>query len=189
MKPKVAVYIASSLDGYIAREDGSLDWLDQASKHVPKGEDCGFEDFMDSVEVLVMGRKTYEKVLSFGAWPYGETPVLVLTRRLQELPAKLSDTVSFSAESASELVVRLAGEGVKKIYLDGGLTIQRFLRLGLIDEITLTQIPVLLGGGIPLFGSLAKDIELKHLTTRTYDFGFVQTSYMIENGSKSMAGL
>ena len=175
-----SVFIATSLDGYIAREDGEIDWLNDANKVVPEGEDCGFFAFMDSVDALVMGRNTFEKVLSFGQWPYGNKPVVVLSSNKIEIPDSLPEMVTCSSESPSELSDRLANEGVKRIYVDGGATIQRFLADGLVKDITITNIPVILGCGIPLFSNVAEDISLKHIKTKTYDFGFVQSTYEVE---------
>lgn len=177
MSMKVSVYIATSLDGFIARNDGGLDWLNEANATVPDGQDCGFQAFMDSVDALIMGRKTYEQVLSFGEWPYGRTPVVVLSRNSISFPPSVPDTVTHSSEAPRDLVERLSAEGAEHVYIDGGNTIQGFLSAGLIDEITVTVIPVILGDGIPLFGSIEKDISLTHVRTTAFDFGFVQTTY------------
>jgi len=179
MKTKGIVNIAISRDGYIAREDGDIDWLDKANSAVPVGEDCGFAKFMRSIGALVMGRKSYEKVLSFGVWPYGDTPVIVQSRKPIEFPPDAPSSVSHSSESPSDLFERLNREGIERVYIDGGTTIQRFLQAEIIDEITLTVIPVLIGSGIPLFGSLREDITLSHKKTITYDFGFVQSTYLV----------
>jgi len=181
MSIQASVFIATSLDGYIAREDGKLDWLYTANATVPEGEDCGYSDFMKTVDVLVMGRKTYEKVLSFGLWPYGGTSVIVLSSNKIEIPNELVQSVSCSSESPKELCKRLANEEVKRIYVDGGITIQRFLFEGLISDVTITVIPIVLGSGKPLFGNVEKDIPLKHISTKTYDFGFVQSTYKVIN--------
>ena len=172
-----SVYIATSLDGFIARENGDIDWLNDANKVVPKGEDCGFLAFMDSVDALVMGRKTFEQVLSFGQWPYGDKPVIVLSSNKVKIPDNLPQTVSWSSESPHELSDRLAMEGAKRIYIDGGITIQRFLSDGLVKDLTITVIPVILGRGISLFGDVDNDISLKHIATTAYDFGFIQSTY------------
>jgi dihydrofolate reductase len=177
---KVSVYIATSLDGFIARDDGELDWLDSANTRVPKGEDLGYQAFIGSVDTLIMGRKTYEKVLSFGLWPYDQMPVVVLSRDKISFPSNLPDGVTQSSESPQDLLDRLSMDGVHHAYVDGGNTIQRFLSAGLIDEITVTVIPMLLGSGIRLFGSIDKDIDLVHLKTISYDFGFVQTTYSVK---------
>lgn len=181
MSIKVSVFIATSLDGFIAGKDGELDWLDDANTRVTEGEDCGFKEFMGSVDTLIMGRKTFEKVLSFGTWAYGQTPVVVLSHNLMSFPTGVPGSVSHSSEPPGELLKRLSSEGVKHVYVDGGKTIQGFLAEGLIDEITLTVIPIILGDGIPLFGSTRGSISLSHLRTTTYDFGFVQTTYSIDN--------
>jgi len=179
MSLKKSVFIATSLDGFIARADGELDWLDAANTIVPEGEDCGYHDFMASIDVLIMGRKTYEKVLSLGQWPYAHKPVIVLSRNPLAIPTQLAPTVSHSSESPTELCRRLSKEGAKRLYIDGGLTIQRFLAAGLIDDITITIIPIILGSGIPLFDNSKQDIHLKHIATTTYDFGFVQLTYKV----------
>ena len=180
MSSKVSVYIATSLDGFIARTDGALDWLDEANAVVPDGEDCGFGAFMGSIDALVMGRKTYEKVLSFGEWPYGEKPVVVLSRSSISFPPSVPDTVTHSSQSPRDLLERLSDEGVGRVYVDGGITIRGFLSEGLVDEITVTVIPIVLGDGIPLFGSTEKDIRLTHIRTTAFDFGFVQTTYSVQ---------
>ena len=176
---KDTVYIATSLDGFIAREEGGLDWLDEANSTVPEGEDLGFRGFMDSVDTLIMGRKTYEKVLSFGAWPYGGTPVVVLSRNPISFPAGIPDSVTHSSKPPRELLQHLSDGGAGHAYVDGGITIQNFLLEGLVDEVTLTVIPVILGIGIPLFGPLTSDIRLTHVRTTVYACGFVQSKYSV----------
>ncbi len=176
-----SVFIATSLDGFIARSDGRLDWLDKANLTVPEGEDCGYVSFMSTIDVLVMGRNTYEKVLSFGGWPY-EKPVIVLSRNDLTIPQELKGRVSVSHESPESLCERLTKEGAKRIYVDGGAVIQSFLCASLIMDITITQIPVLIGEGISLFGAITNDIDLKHTSTKTYDCGFVQNKYVVSRG-------
>ncbi len=173
-----SVFVATSLDGFLARPDGGLEWLDAANATLPEGEDCGYSAFMESIDVLIMGRKTYEKVLSFGGWPYGDKPVIVLSHRTIEIPDRLAQTVSHSPESPQALYNRLAAEGAKRLYIDGGRTIQQFLAAGLIDDLTMTIIPILLGSGIPLFSYWEKDIKLKHIETKTYG-EFVQLIYNV----------
>lgn len=181
MSLKTSVYIATSLDGFIARENGDLDWLDAANATIPKGEDCGYFQFMESVDILVMGRKTYEKVLSFGMWPYGSTPVIVLSSNKIDFKNDPNQYVSCSSESPKELCARLANKGIKRLYIDGGKTIQSFLAENLITDLTITVIPVIIGQGIPLFSNLEKDIALEHVATKTFDFGFVQSIYNVKN--------
>ena len=179
MSIKSSVFIATSLDGFISRIDGSIDWLDEASKDVPVEEDCGYLEFITSIDVLVIGRHSYEKVLSFGEWPYKEKRTVVLSSKDLKIPKELEETVSSSSESPTDLVKRLSDEGAKHLYVDGGITIQRFLNEGLIDELTITTIPILLGEGRPLFGPTKKDISLRLIETKKYDFGFVQLKYQV----------
>lgn len=184
---KVSVYIATSLDGFIARPDGSLDWLPGAGEEdgtetavaeTARSEDYGWDAFWSSVDCLIQGRKTFEKVLSFGAWPYAGKRVLVLSRNPDYA---IPDTVAGQAETArgdlSALLAELAAQGVRRVYVDGGQTIQAFLRQGLITDMTITCIPILIGQGIPLFGPLEADIPLAHVLTNTYANGFVQSVY------------
>ena len=174
---KASVYIATSLDGFIARENGDIDWLmgsDDAG-----GEDYGYQAFMDSVDVLVMGRHSYEKVLSFGKWPYGDKLVVVLSSKPIAIPDDLAPTVEAKSCSPAELVEQLAARGAKHLYIDGGKTIQGFLKAGLIQQLIITRLPILIGSGIPLFGPLTEDITLRHLETRSFTSGFVQSRYEI----------
>lgn len=179
MRAVGAVFIATSLDGYIARTDGRIDWLEAANATVPAGEDCGYRAFMDTVDGLVMGRRTFEQVLGFDPWPFAGRPVVVLSRRGVAIPEALRGAVSSSSEAPPALVERLSAQGARRLYIDGGLTIQSFLRAGLIDELTVTTIPVLLGSGRPLFGPLDGDLALERLSTKAYDFGFVQSRYRL----------
>lgn len=179
MVTKCSVFIATSVDGFIARHNGSIDWLNKANESVTPGEDCGYQKFMADVDALVIGRNTFEQVITFDPWPYGSTPVVVLSRREIALPLTLPPNVSVSNETPGALVIRLAESGVKKIYVDGGLTIQRFLAAGLINDMTVTVVPVLLGSGKPLFGPLPTDVALVHEGTITFEFGFVQNRYRV----------
>ncbi len=178
---KASVFIATSLDGFIARADGALDWLDAANATVPHGEDCGYGSFMESIDLLIMGRKTFEQVLTFDQWPYGSKKVLVLGRHKIPIPKALTPTVSHSDESPKQIQHRLSAENISHIYIDGGNTIQRFFATGIITDITITIIPVVLGCGISLFGSVDKDILLELISTKTYDFGFVQLYYKVKS--------
>lgn len=179
MLAKCSVFIATSLDGFISRDDGSIDWLMKANTLAPPGEDCGYKSFISTVDVLVMGRNSYEKVLSFEEWPYGELPVVVMSSQTVTIPEKLQACVSASTESPTALVQRLSKQGAKHLYVDGGVTIQGFLNDGLIYEMTITLIPVLLGSGRTLFGPLKNDIELHHAGTQNFEGGFVQLKYRI----------
>ncbi len=175
---RATVYIATSLDGYIARQDGAIDWL-PGGGDAPDSEDHGYQEFMDSVDAIVMGRNTYELVLSFGSWPYGEKPVFVLSSRPVDIPADIRNTVESMSAQPQEVVRRLAARGFEHLYVDGGKTIQGFLSQGLIQRLIVTRIPVLIGAGIPLFGPLAHDIRLRHLETRTFENGLVQSRYEV----------
>lgn len=181
---KASVYIATTLDGFIARENGELDWLPGSDGEVDinaENEDFGYNAFIDSVDVLVMGRNTYELVLSFGPWSYGTQRVIVLSNTLKKLADDMPDTVELKSSLPKELYVELQKSGAKHLYVDGGKTIQGFLDSGLIDEITITKVPVLIGKGIPLFGALNKDKHLKHIETQSYKNGFVQSKYAVLN--------
>jgi dihydrofolate reductase len=177
---KTSVYVGASLDGFIARRDGAIDWLNEAQSLVPEGEDCGYRAFMESVDALIMGRKTFEQVLTFGPWHYGDTPVIVLSHKPVSIPAQLPGTVSHSSESPRTLLQRLAGQGVKHVYVDGGRTIQGFLAESLIDEIIITRVPIVIGDGISLFAPMEQDVKLIHLSTTAYEFGFVQSTYLVK---------
>ena len=179
MSIRCSVFIATSLDGFISRADGSIDWLERANATIPAGEDCGYSACFSSIDALVMGRGTFELVRTFPEWPYGQTPVYLISRTLAHLPEGSPSTVTLTAESPTELVERLASEGFRHLYVDGGRTIQSFLGAGLIDELTITVIPVLLGAGRPLFGPVWADVQLELISTRAYEFGFVQSVYRV----------
>ena len=174
---KTTVFIATSVDGFIAREDGSIDWLPVEGGTA--GEDYGYQNIIDSVDALVMGRNTYETVLSFGSWPYGTKPVIVLSSQKFEIPENIPNTVTVMSGPPSDVIQQLAGRGFKHLYIDGGETIQRFIREGLIQKIIITKIPILIGSGIPLFGAIPHDIRLRHLETLQFDTGLVQSKYEI----------
>jgi dihydrofolate reductase len=174
MTLKISVYIATSLDGFIARTNGDIDWL-------PGGEDAedyGYADFMSAMDHVVMGRNTFEKVLSLGGWHY-EKKVIVLTSRTLTLAPELTDKAEALHLPPRELVRVLEQRGSRHIYLDGGVTIQRFLREGLVDEMTITTIPILIGEGLPLFGALEKDVKLELLKSQSFKNGFVQNKYKV----------
>jgi dihydrofolate reductase len=176
-KIKVSVFIATSVDGFIARKDGDVAWLDEYEP-MGEGEDGGYTELFGAVDALVMGRGTFEKVLTF-QWPYGDKALIVLSKSLTEVPEKLRASVRVDASAPEELMEKLSGEGYQHIYLDGGKVIQSFLRAGLVDEMILTRIPVLLGEGIPLFGMLEKDVKLKLLESKSWKNGFVQVKYAV----------
>ena len=179
-KVKCSVFIAMSLDGYISREDGSIDWLMKANELVPKGEDGGYQAFISTVDTIVMGRHSFEKVVTFDPWPYS-IPVIVLSQHGIDIPHALQNIVSLSSENPDILVARWAALGIKHLYIDGGITIQRFLTAGLIEDMIITVIPVLLGKGRRLFGDLTSGIELKLLETQTIGRGLIQMRYQVGN--------
>jgi dihydrofolate reductase len=171
------VFIATSLDGFIARENGDLDWLTVAGRE--DGEDYGYRPFMARIDAVVMGRKTFEKVLTFPGWPFGTKPVIVLTRRPLKIPRKLAGRVETMSGPPRGIVERLAKRGIFRLYIDGGRTIQGFLEAGLIDDMTITKVPVLLGSGIPLFGPLKRENRLRHKETTQFADGLVQSTYEV----------
>ena len=170
---KASVFVGTSLDGFIARVNGDLDFLPPGG-----GEPHGYDEFIASVDALVIGRKTFETVLTFDTWPYGEKPVFVLsTRALASAPA--GAVVERMSGDPAEIVSKLDARGIRHVYVDGGITIQRFLQAGLIQRLIITRVPVLIGAGIPLFGAIPRDILLKHVGTRQYASGLVQSEYLI----------
>jgi dihydrofolate reductase len=171
---KGSVFIGTSLDGFIARPNGALDFLPEGG-----GEPHGYDEFMASVDALVIGRKTFETVLAFQAWPYGDKRVVILSSRPVDLSAVRGGVVEQMAGPPAEIVARLAASGAQHLYVDGGITIQGFLRAGLIQRLIITRVPVLIGEGVPLFGSLPRDVRLRHVATRQYASGLVQSEYEV----------
>lgn len=172
-RPVTLGYIACSQDGYIARPDGSLDWL--TGLPVPEGEDFGYAAFMAGIDALLMGRATYDAVLGFGAWPY-DKPVRVLTRDPSRVrPAPAGAEVRAVTGPLPGVLAGLADEGFGRVYIDGGQTLSALLRAGLLDRLTLTRVPVLLGAGLPLFAQTGPEMRLAVLATRVWPNGFVQT--------------
>jgi len=167
------VFIGTSLDGFIARLNGAFDFLPPGG-----GEPHGYDEFMATVDALVMGRKSFESILAFDKWPYGEKPVFVLsTKPLGTAP--VGALVERMSGAPAEIVSQLTARGIRHIYVDGGITIQRFLNAGLIQRLVITRVPVLIGSGIPLFGAVPSDILLKHVGTRQYASGLVQSEYVV----------
>ena len=171
---KRSVFCGVSVDGFLARPDDTLDFL-HAGEQVPHG----FEEFFGSVDVMVIGRKTYEFVVGYGEWLYGKKPVVVLSRRSLDFSWIKNGAVERMSAEPAEIVQRLEARGFQHAYVDGGVTIQRFLAAGLIDRLIVTRVPVLIGAGIPLFGPVPHDISLRHVATRTYQGGLVQSEYEI----------
>lgn len=175
LKPTVSLYIATSLDGFIARKNGGLDWL--GNEHDQGNEDYGYNEFMNSVDVVIMGRKTFEKVLTFGELPFKDKKVVVLSSGAPAIPESLHDKVTVLSADPKDIVELFSAQGTTHLYVDGGITIQRFIAAGLVDEMTITRVPVLLGDGISLFGPLDRDARLIHLATRQFENGYVQSKY------------
>ena len=177
MTVRASVFIGTSVDGFIARPDGSFDFLPEAP------EEHGYEAFFASVDALVIGRGTLETVMAFPTWPYGDKRVIVLSSRSLDL-SKLRDArVEQMSGDPKEIVAKLDAQGVKHAYIDGGVTIQRFLRAGLIQRLVITRVPVLIGSGRPLFGVLDADVKLRHVATRSYPSGLVQSEYVVEGAA------
>jgi dihydrofolate reductase len=171
---KATVFVGTSIDGFIARRNGDFDFLPAGG-----GEPHGYDEFMASVDVLVIGRNTFEKVLTFETWPYAGKRVVVLSSRAIESSAVRRAAVEVMCGSPVEIVARLEASGATNAYIDGGITVQGFLREGLIQRIVVTRVPVLIGEGIPLFGSLPRDVKLRHILTTTYQSGLVKSEYEV----------
>jgi len=170
---KCSVFVGTSVDGFIARSNGEFDFLPAGG-----GEEHGYEAFMASVDALVIGRKTYETVLGFPGWAYGNKPVFVLSGR-PLAPAPAGAVVERMSGEPAQIAAALDARGIRHAYVDGGITVQGFLRAGLIERLIITRVPVLIGSGIPLFGAVPSDILLKHVATRQYASGLVQSEYSV----------
>jgi dihydrofolate reductase len=170
----LSVFVGSSLDGFIARPNGSFDFLPADG-----GEPHGYDEFIAGVDTIVMGRNTFETVLTLGAWPYGNKRVVVLSSRPINFSAVRGGVLEQMAGPPDQIVAQLTRSGARHLYIDGGITIQQFLRAGLIQRLTITRVPVLIGEGIPLFGSLPHDIQLRHVATRHYPSGLVTSEYQV----------
>jgi dihydrofolate reductase len=182
--PRGAVFIATSVDGFIARPDGSIDWLtgrpaeEETGQHDP-GEDFGYEAFMDTVDALVMGRGTFDVVHGFGGeWPYPK-PVYVWTSHPADLEPKENADVRVVSGTLDEVLDRLRADGVGRVYVDGGVTIRQWLAAGMIDRMTISTVPVLIGDGVRLFGGTGPDIPLRLESCRSFRGGMVQRTYSV----------
>jgi len=173
-RPACIVYIATSIDGFISREDGSFDWL--APFEDPAVFER-FESFLATVNAIVMGRNTFLQVVEFPEWPYHDIPVYVLSTSLSALPKNSRKTVVLRNASPAELLSELESKGIQRIYVDGGITIQKFLAEDLIDELTITRVPIILGSGRTLFGPVAQDLHFEHISTQAFPSGLVQSKY------------
>lgn len=175
MEKKNIVFIGRSLDGYIAGKNGELDWLDSVPN--PDNVEMGFTDLMQEIDAIVMGRNSFEVVCGFdGPWFYTK-PIFVLSNSLREIPEKYQDKASLTKGSPSEILNELHGKGFFKLYIDGGKTIQDFLKADLIDELRITTIPILLGGGFPLFGELQQPLMFEHIESKLFLNQLVQDCY------------
>lgn len=181
-----SVFIATSFDGFIAKEDGNIDWLDTAGMpDADMGEDAdmGFFNFINSVDCIVMGRKTMEVIsnmnLSDGQWPYGDLPIIVLSKTIKEPPINLKDYVNIYSGDLGKLVEDLKNDGYEKIYVDGGKTIQSFIELKLLNEMIISKAPVILGSGISLFGRTENNIVLDNISSKVYPNGFIQEHFIM----------
>ena len=170
---KTVLYVGASLDGFIARKDGDIDWL---SPFESKEVFASFNEFMRTIDAILIGRKTYERVLPFPTWPYTKK-VFVLSTSVTQPPAKLKGKVTFLSMKPAEVLDYLSKAGFSKIYVDGGQVIRSFLKDDLIDEMIITRVPVLIGSGISLFGTLDKDLSFEHKNTDIYSNGLVKSRY------------
>ena len=170
---KTTVYIGTSLDGFIARKDGNIDWL---VKFQNQEVSDSYTEFMGKIDVIVIGRGTFDTVLTFPSWPY-EKKVFLLSNSVKQLPERLEGKVIVLSMKPKELLNYLSKEGFSDIYVDGGKVIQSFLKEDCIDEMIITKVPELIGDGIPLFGSLDNDLQFKHVQTNVYSNGLVKSRY------------
>ena len=168
-----SVFVGTSVDGFIARPNGDLDFLPPGG-----GEPHGYSEFIATVDAIVIGRKTFETVLAMEDWPYGDKRVVVLSSRPVDLSGA-GGVVEQMTGPPADIVSQLGASGAHHLYVDGGITIQGFLRAGLIQRFVITRVPVLIGSGVPLFGTLPRDIRLRHIVTRHYPSGLVQSEYQV----------
>ena len=189
---KCSIFIAPSVDGYIATEDGGVHWLETVGKTVSEKDASSdlmeyftntFSNYIKSVDCMVIGRKLMEVLSSFNLtpeqWPYGDTEIIVLSTTIKEPPANLKNRVQMYSGTIPELITKLEKEGHKHAYVDGGTTITAFLNFQLIDEMTLTLAPVLLGSGVPLFGKLFKQIKLEDAQATAFPNNFIEIKYKV----------
>jgi dihydrofolate reductase len=169
------VYIATSLDGFIADSEGGIDWLNSISN--PDDSDFGWSEFISGIDAILMGRNTFEKVLSFDYWPY-KVPVFVLSNSLSRLPDTMTGKVELMSGNITEVTDQLNQQGFSNIYVDGGKLIQSFLAVDMIDEMIITTIPIVLGKGIPLFGSQDQSLTFLHKKTDLYHGSLVKSHYV-----------
>jgi dihydrofolate reductase len=175
MEKKNSVYIATSLDGYIADKNGGIEWLDSIS--IPDDEDMGYVKFTEGIDALVMGRSTFETVLGFDVdWPY-KKPVFVLSNSLNQIPESHKGKAHLVKGTLAQILEQIHKKGCPRLYIDGGKTIQSFLKQDLIDEMIITIFPVLLGGGSPLFSELPEELDFELVESKVYLNQLVQHHY------------
>ena len=172
-KMKTIVYIGSSLDGFIARKDGDINWLTQFANDEAIH---AYKELISRIDAVVIGRGTFEKVLTFPSWPY-EKKVFVLSTTIQQVPYIVSEKVTVLSMKPRELLNYLSTKGFSSIYVDGGKVIQDFLKEDIIDELIISKVPILIGRGIPLFGYLDNDLQFKHTRTEVNSNGLVRSFY------------
>ncbi|ACK64724.1 bifunctional deaminase-reductase domain protein [Rippkaea orientalis PCC 8801] len=171
------VYIATSLDGFIATSNGGLEWLEELPN--PEQSDYGYAEFMKSIDAIMMGRNTFEKVLTFAQWVYNK-PVFILSNSLTKLPDDILDKAEIIKGDIKKLISQLNQKGYKNLYIDGGQVIQSFLQEDLIDEIIITRVPIILGKGVSLFGEREKPLKFRHQKTQIYNNILVKSHYIRE---------
>jgi dihydrofolate reductase len=167
------VYIGTSLDGFIARKDGDIDWLTQFANDEAIQS---YQEFISRIDAIVIGRGTFEKVLGFPSWPY-DKKVFVLSKSIKQPPEDLKEKAAVLSMSPAQLLNHLSGLGFSSIYIDGGKVIQDFLKEDLVDELIISKVPILIGNGIPLFGVLNTDLKFKHIRTQVQSNGLVRSYY------------
>ena len=170
---KTIVYVGTSLDGFIARKDGDIGWL---VKYQNKEVHDSYNEFISKIDAMVIGRGTFEKIITFPEWPY-EKKVFVLSTSLRQIPETLNEKATLVAMKPAALLTFLSGKNFSNIYIDGGKVIQSFLKEDLIDELIITKVPELIGSGIPLFGYLDHDLQFEHIRTNVYSNGLVKSYY------------
>ncbi|MBA3237146.1 MAG: dihydrofolate reductase [Parachlamydiaceae bacterium] len=169
-RPKITIYIATSIDGYIARQDGSLDWLDRVGGF---DDDYGFQKLLDSIDAVILGRNTYEIAATVQDWPYKGKRIIVLSNTLKTVR---SEAELFQGD-LTQLVNNLHADGIKHVWIDGGVTVSQFLNLQMVDSMTLSVIPVILGSGMPLFSAIGKELSCSLSSSQSYPSGLVQLNY------------
>ena len=170
---KTFVYIGTSLDGFIARTNGDIEWLVQYANDEAIQ---AYEEFISKIDAVVIGRGTFDKVLTFPSWPY-EKRVFVLSNTLKKLPAIVENKAILLSLSPADTLKKLSHEGYTKVYVDGGLVIQNFLKADLIDELIISKVPIIIGSGIPLFADVKQDLLFQHVKTEVQSNELVRSYY------------